>query len=412
SAVDIAPDGTVVLAGSFPGYAPSGVITRVLNDGTSGLVIRADRDGSALRSISRIGTRVNDMEIGADGRIIVCGDFGVAALDAEADTVLWSANPGEGRRCAVGTDGTVAFIANGNAYVYNAVGDALKTWAIGGTTQDDITVDGASGLVLAGGYTQKNVAGQCSGVLKVPYVRAWRYNGQLAWSAYDASAQQAQSASQCADSRVQRLAIGRDGKLYLAGTTDGGNTAFARDPQNIATQLGNRQVKFDKYNDPYNLGPGTYTWFGRYDGAQGQLLLGQFLLTRMDSNKGNSVGPRAISADADGTIYLAGEAYYKLANREAQRVGGLAVGEYEGGEAFVAVFTPDLKLRIRWTPLAGPAPSSAGGSPAVGIAVRDGRAAAALTFAPKSGITRSLITLNALQPAPSGANDGYLVVWK
>lgn len=415
AAIDIAPDGTLVVAGSFPGYTPVGITPLVLDNGTTGTVIRLNSSGTAALSLTRIGAAINDMEIDGDRRIIVCGDFGVAALSIEADAILWRANPGEGRRCAVGADGTVALIANSSAYVYDADGNALKTWSIGGSSQADIAVDGASKTVIASGYTQKDVGGQCAGTLQVAFVRGWNYSGQQKWQSYDWSAQQAQSANVCADTRGERVAIGRDGKLYLAATINGGTGAsiFARDPKAIDQKLdGLHNVTSDPYNNAYNTGSIKMTWFGRYNPIDGSLLKGSSLLTRLSDGKGNSIAPFAISADTDGGVYLAGSTACCLPDRDKLTIGGVGVGTYEGGEGFIAVFSPDLKTRQRWTPLAGPAPASAGGSPAVGIAVRNGNVAATLAFAPKSGANRNLITKNALQPTQAGDKDGYIVVWK
>ncbi len=205
SAVDIGLDGSVIVGGVFPGYTPSGVAPVVLPSATGGAVLRLNSTGTRALSLIRIGGKVNDLEVGVDGAILACGDFGLVQLNAEANAVDWSVNPGEGKRCAVGSDGTTAVIANGNAYVYDADGNALRTWHIGGSAQDDIAVDSAHKLVIASGYTQKNVAGYCSGQLKVPFVKAWNYSGQAAWTSYDASAQQAHAAGQCADSRVRRV---------------------------------------------------------------------------------------------------------------------------------------------------------------------------------------------------------------
>lgn len=410
SAVDIAPDGNVLVAGVFPGYIPAGSPV-VLEGGSTGAVVRLTNDGTQALGITRVGSKINDMEVAANGAIIVCGDFGLAQLSADATEQIWRANPGEGKRCAVGSDGTVAVIANGSAYTYDSKGNALRTWAIGGSSQSDIAVDGASETVVAVGYTQKDVAGACD-QLKSPFARAWNYLGEVRWENYNASAQASNATGQCADSEVVRASMGRDGKLYLAGTSDGGNSVFARDPKDVTQSLGARQVKTDKYNDPFNLsGAKKITWYGRYAPANGQIELGQFLLTRLDDNKGNSIDPRAITAAADGTVYVVGSAYYRLAERDAQNVAGIPVGAYEGGEAYLLVVSPDMKTRLRWTPFAGPKPNKGGASPASAVAVRGQTAAIGITFNPGTG-GRSLITSNALHATPRGNTDGYIAVWE
>ena len=418
SAIDIAPDGSIVLGGTFPGYAPAGITPVALNDGSSGAIIRLNSGGTQVLSLARIGTRVNDIEVGSDGAIIACGDFGIAELKPQGDALAWSANPGEGSRCAVGSDGTVAVIANSNVYLYDASGAALRTWSIGGNAQNDIAVDGASKTVIVGGYTQKDVSGFCQGQLQVAFVRGWNYSGQQTWKSYDWTAQQAEAASVCADTRSERVAIGRDGKLYIAGTINGGTGAsiFARDPRDITKTLGaTSNIANDAYNTAYNTGSIKMTWFGRYNPADGSLEIGSSLLTRLPpdkGNKGNSIVPRAISAASDGTVYLAGDTACCLPNRDKLTVTGAVIGPYEGNEGYIAVFSADLKTRLHWTALAGPAPKTAGSSPAVGIAVRGNSAAAAFSFNQTSSASRSLITANALQPTPSGTSDAYVAVWR
>lgn len=411
NAIDVAPDGGMLVAGVFPSYVPPGVTPVTLEGGSSGGVLRLNDDGTQALGLTRIGAKVNDMEIGANGAVIVCGDFGLAQLSADASQQEWRANPGEGKRCAVGSDGTAVVLANGNVYSYDAHGNAIRTWAVGGSAQSDIAVDGASKTVIAVGYTQKDVAGACD-QLKSPFVRAWDYLGEDRWKDYDWSAQQSNAVGQCADSEMLRASMGRDGKLYLAGTTDGGNSVFARDPKDVVQTLGARQVKTDKYNDPYGLsGAKKITWYGRYTPATGQIELGQFLLTRLDDNKGNSIDPRAITAAADGTVYVVGSAYYRIADRDAQSVAGTPVGEYEGGEAYLLSVSADMKTRLRWTPFAGPRPNKGGGSPAFAVAVRGESAAVGITFNPGTG-GRSLITYEAMHAAPRGGTDGYIAVWK
>jgi hypothetical protein len=412
AAVDIAPDGALVVAGALAnGYTPPGVTPVELLGGGAGAVIRLDPSGRAARSLTRIGGRVSDLEIAPDGMIVVCGDFGVAALGGDAGALRWHAPLGDTRRCAAGSDGTVAALAGDTAYVFDAAGAPLGAWQPGGSAQSDIAVDGASRSAIVAGYTQKNLAGACGGTLQAPFLRSWSYSGAPRWTNYDWSAQQAAAVGLCADSRGLLAAIGRDGRLYLAGYTDGGNSVFTRDPRDITQPLGPRQIKTDRYNDPYGLrGAKALTWYGRFNPADGALERGQFLLTRLDDGSGNSIAPKAITADSGGQVYLAGEQYYQQEQRAARRVGGQPVGSYEGGEGFLLILAPDWSQRLIWTPFAAPG-ASAGGSPASGVAVRGGSAAVVITLNPKSGVNRALVTVQALQPAAGGGTDGWVAAF-
>lgn len=396
TAVDVALDGTLVLGGILPGYTAPVDVTTLLN-GTAGAIVRFDRSGREVLSVTRIGASVNDLEIGPGGMIVVCGDFGIAALDATASELLWSAAPGVGKRCAVGSDGTAALLVGNTAYAYDAEGGALGNWPVAGSTANDIAVDGANEQVIATGFTQ------VSGNLQHPYIRGYSYNGDLRWRSYDFPNQ---VDALTADTRGERIAIGRDGKLYFTGSINGGTgvSVLSRDPKNAASGVGDRTVQTDNYTRPTNVGSVKMLWFGRFNPADGALELGQSVLTRLSSGRGNSIGGEAITADVDGTVYIAGGASAAIANRDQITISGTQIGPYGATDAYVLVVSPDFRQRKHWVAFAGPEGGRGGVN---GIAVRDGAAALAATL--NSG---AFVTRNAVQPAPGGDTDAYLAVWE
>lgn len=404
SAVDVALDGSIVLAGTMSGFNPGNVTPTSLLGGGKGVVVRLDKTGQSVSSVSRIGDTVDDLEIDDTGNIAVCGDFGVAMLNADARAVVWSATPGIGRRCATGRDGTTAVLVEDKVSVYNSTGTPLGNWAIGGSQQNDIAVDSVNALVIATGFTQ------VSGNLQLPFIRAWSYAGDLQWKSYDFSS----APGLGADTRGERIAMGRDGKLYFAGSINGGTgvSVFSRDPKDINVKLDkDRSIVTDKYTNPFNIGSVKMTWFGRFNPADGTLELGQSLLTRRTSDdKGNSIGVEAIAADADGRVYLAGGAACCIKERDSQQVAGVTVGSYESGEGYFFVVSPDFKERLIWTPFAAPG-LSAGGSPATGVGVRDAVVAVGINLNPRDTGQRELITFNALQSTPGTLPEAYAAVW-
>ncbi len=413
-AVDIAPDGTVVFGGVLAaGSNPGGVTPIDLLGGGDGAVVRLDRSGGTVLSIARVGSKVADLEINAQGMIVVCGDFGLAALNATASTVLWN-KPGPASRCAISSDGTVAALVSAAVVTYDGTGTPLGSWNAGSNPRD-IAVDSASKTVIATGWKQDD-GGVCS-VLQVAYIHAYSYAGQLKWRDYDWNKAEAGDANLCADTRGAVVAIGHDGKLYFAGTSAGGTGAsiFARDPHTIGQSLGARAVATDAYNTPSNInGAAPIAWYGRYNPADGTLEQGASLLTRLPAskgNKGNGISIKAITADENGRIFIAGDSACCIENRDARQVAGIGIGPYESGEAYLVVITPDLKQRLIWNTFAGPAPLSAGGSPAVGVGARTGIAAVAITLNLPSSGTRALITHNPLQSAPGTLPDAYVAVW-
>ncbi|MGQ9549513.1 MAG: hypothetical protein ACUVWS_12865 [Roseiflexus sp.] len=399
-----APDGTLVVAGTLPGYTPPGASLFVHPGATNGAVLRLSANGSSALSILRIGGIVRDLDMNTSGDLVVCGDMGVARLSADATSVIWSASPGDATRCAVGADGVVAALVGNTVFVYDQNGALTNNWTATGTSAADLVVDSARSLVIVGGYTQVN------STLQLPWIRAYAYNGSVRWRSYDVSA----APGLGADSRVERLAFGADGKLYVAGSINGGIGAsiFSRDPKDITLALGPRLVKSDEYSDSTNTGSVKIAWFGRFNPEDGSLELAQGLLTRRTSDKkGNSVSIRAIAADERGRVFLAGDAACCIRNRDQQRIAGTPVGPYELGEGYVALVSEDFRQRLVWTPYAGPT-ISGGSSGANALAIRNGNV---LTVAKLNlNKPRSLITVNAFQPAPGGStgSEGYLLLWQ
>lgn len=410
SAVEIAPDNTLLVAGTVS-TTFAGIPVTTLPGGTTGSLLRLDGTTGAPRAQLRIGTTVTDLDIATDGAPLVCGDFGVAAVLPDLSGTRWTAALGNITRCSMGSDGTSAALLGGNVFVHAPDGTLLRSFAVAGSVRNDLVVDGANARVIVTGYSQRDVAGFCSGQLQVAFVRAYTYNGDLSWTAYDQSAAAAGGANLCADTRGERLAIGRDGLLYFAASINGGTGAsiVARDPQDIGLDPGARNVARDDYNRATNVGSVKMTWFGRYNPQTGALLLGSSLLTRLSNSRGNSIVAKTLMADAQGRVYLAGDTACCSEARDTRRVAGQTVGTYEGGEAFLAVLSADMTTRLVWTPFAATG-AKAGGSPAVGVAVRGDRAALVATFAPTPG--RAMITSVGPQTAPGGAADMYVVGWR
>ncbi len=395
--VAIAPDGTIVLAGTLPGYAP--VSPRTLAGGTSGTLVRLTQDGSTVLSVTRLGTALNDVEINSAGALLTCGDLGVARLTTTADRIVWQDDPGTGTRCAIGADGTAAVLVGDTITSYAADGTVLGAWQLAGSRHNDVAVAGAEQLVIATGYTQ--VAGN----LQLPYIRAFQYDGTLAWRSYDFNA----APGLGADSRGERVAIGADGNLYFAGSINGGTGAsvFARDPKDIAVRLGSdRKIETDQYNTPSNVGSVKMTWYGRYNPTDGTLVRGQSLLTRLSSGRGNSISVLGITADARGTLYMVGQTSARIEERDARQVGGVTVGNYSGSEAFFLAVRADMQQRYIWTTFAAPG-ASAGGTPATAVATRNGWVALTATVA-----NGEHITVQPFQPQPDTLPVGYVAAWQ
>lgn len=401
--VDIGLDGTIFVSGMLTGTVPVTHEPTVLLHGERGVIMRLDRSGTRLLSVTRIGSSVNQVSINARGQIVACGDFGVVLLNNTASRIYWHRQPGPGYRCTSAADGAVAVlvgqtggekaVSKGKIFLYAANGVELASWH-GDGWQNDIAIDGAHQLVVTTGYTYLPNVGE------MVSLQAWSYEGKKSWQNYNFKANELARYQVQAGTRGERVSIGRDGMLYFAGTTRGGGTIFGRDPTNIAIAAGDREVSPDQYNSYTGSTSNQITWYGRYNPTNGTLLQGQFVVTRLDTGDTNIIRPGAIMADEYGRVYLAGVACYAIANRGGQSIAGIPVAIYTGCEAFLYIAASDLQQRLVWTVFTAPGTHA---SMAQAVNVRNGVAALGVTLG-----KGALITANALQTVPGNM---YVAVW-
>ncbi|MDG6103930.1 hypothetical protein Daura_23575 [Dactylosporangium aurantiacum] len=394
NAVDIGAGCHIVVGGRFSGV-PGPVTT--LAGGGPGTVVRLDPTGRTVVGVTRVPAVVADLEVRrTTGDIAVATGRGVLVLDAAAATVRWQA-PGPASRVAIGDAGTVAALGGTTVRVFDAAGVVQSTIRLDGRTVNDVAVDDRDDLVVVTGFAQRG--GPCHQV-QIAYVHAYSRRGALRWKAYDFAADGLGDA--CADSRGDRVAVGRDGRLYFAGETAGGNTVFARDSRDIGRAAPN--VAGDKFTSASNTGSAHLTYFARIDVTDGRVTGGSMLLARIDTkgDKGNTITPNAITADAGGNVYLGGVSAYRIADRDRLTMNGKTLAPYAGGDAWVLVTGPDLKKRLLWTVWCD------GGKGEVrGVAASGGVAAVAARVdqAP-------FYTVRPVQPgAAPGTGAGYFATW-
>jgi autotransporter-associated beta strand protein len=423
-AVEIAPDQTVVWAGTLTGQAlevAAGVTATNLLGGGDGAVVRLNRFGTRVLSVTRLGAAIDDMDVNrSNGVIAVAGPFGVAVLSADAGTVLWSAPltttnllgaDENGRRVSIAPDGMVAALDNKNIRLFTAVGALLTNWNIGNHFVNDIVLHGESQTVLLCGFDNKTLPGDnacpfCP--VQVAFLRAFAYDAtqkwqNWAWPGGDLNGNEA-------DSRAYRVTLGRDGMLYLAGESAGGNSIYRYNATNL-TMSGN-QVTFDGYNNAYNTGANHLTYYCRMDPLTGYVLKGQFALARLPNTYGNTIRPRSIAADESGFVYVGGVSAFQIQNRDLNRIGGFPVAIYSGGDPYLLVVRPDFMQRRAWTVFSGPA--GATNPPGNGSWLRGVTAGNGLAAVTARATGQMLTTPNAIQPddfSVTNSPDGYLAVF-
>jgi hypothetical protein len=260
SGVVIGKDGAIVFGGTFIGKSFSSSPISLL-DGTSGRVMRFNSAGTQILSETRIGASVNDLSIGADGRIAVCGDFGYAVLTENGQSALWSDTNGTGNRIDFGEDGSVAVLFGKTLRVYNAAGVKLGEKIIDGTGVHDICVDATRKQVMVTGFVQRATGRSCGSYgncpVQVAFIRTYDYQlTTLRWTAYDwpgAWLDDGDSTHRygnlMADTRGYVITMGADGMLYYAGESAGGNFIYSRDPQDLSKTIS--MPGYDKYSQAY-----------------------------------------------------------------------------------------------------------------------------------------------------------------
>jgi len=443
AAVDIAQDKTIVLAGAAAELSVKGAARAELLGGGEGVIVRLNAEGAKILSITRVGDYVEDMKIGPGGRIAVAGSFGVAVLSPDAAKVLWSDKEiilgtkaaqfsnqtppfREDRytrrlaRVAIGSDGTTASIQNavkkhgsepkrGRLYIWDKEGKRLSDVPLTDYKYpQDVCVDTANRLVIVGGF---NTYAAESRHMKrhpihMPWMAAYAYEGRRKWEAYNFPAKDVYAQNTFADSRVQRLAIGGDGRLYMGGYIHGGDFVWRHDPFDVKKRV-NVDTGFDAFSKAYNMGRGIdMAYFAKFEPATGRILQGQALLTRATEQGGGKpaqIQIQGIDADKNGNLYLSGYAEAFIENRSQKQINGKSVGDYFKPEAFLMVVSHDFKTRKVWTVFSEKAESASWG-----VAQRDGLAALIAEVYEGAMITTS----NALQKKPARTTDGYMVVWE
>ncbi|MFP4298883.1 MAG: DUF4347 domain-containing protein [Spirulinaceae cyanobacterium] len=390
AAVEIAPDNTVLMAGTI---------------NNQGQITRLDGSGQNVLATYTVGSNIADMDVNrVNGNITAIGDSGVTTLKSDG-TVLWSASltgANNTRRVAVAQDGTVAILESNNSYnnkvtVFSAAGAQLGSFSLNSAkSADDIAIDSQNQSVFVAGFRQ--VASD----LQLPLFNSYSYTGNVKWSNYNFSESEAVNKGDTADTRGLRVAMGRDGMLYYAGSLDGGTTVYRRNPQDI-NQNATHNVDIDNYTNTSNSGVGKYGYFARVNPATGETLKGQYVVNRLSSGKGNSFGINAITASETGEVLIGGSSAATVKHRDSLKINGTAVGNYTMGEGAAIAVSSDFTSRELVAVWAGNGTVAASGIN--GVAAANGLRAIAST------VSGSMITVNATQGAIAGGKDAYFSVW-
>ncbi|MEA3366715.1 MAG: hypothetical protein U9R68_01225 [Planctomycetota bacterium] len=369
TAVVVLTDGSILVGGDAEG---------------EGALVRLSAGGRKVLSRRRTDGPVSDMALAADGRVLAVGGFGVVALSPDAQKILWSCTAGaKGARVAAGPNGDAVVLAEKRVTVVGADGKARGTWAVKGGYVEDVACDAERGRIFVTGFDNKR--GHKNPV-QVAFVYAYDATGKRVWKAYGWGGKEVDDRHLMADTRGYRLAMGGDGKLYVAGESAGGNTMWSRQSQDLDEKAD--LVKGDKYQHAYNTSANHITYVGRLDPEAGRSEGGTLLLARLSNNKGNTIRPRALAADARGNIFVGGMSAYGCPISEG------AFGAADPRGAWFCVFDKALTRRYATTFGNGRTAAIALG-PAAVVAVGEA----------KEGV----VPAAAFQKEPGGGTDGWIV---
>jgi hypothetical protein len=451
--VGITTDDKVITAGNFETLQiPSGRQTAVLGAVATakGKLIKLAADGKTIEAVVTLGDRIDDMELRRDpnrsidrDRLVVAGSFGVAVLNPASMKVIWSqpwpkitgdtSSASNTIRASIDSQGQVAAIRGKYVTLWTHQGTFKASQFIDRDAVTDIVMDPLSTrrqLYVVGFANRKNV-NDGNNPVQVPFFYALdTYNLGRLWKLWDydpntlttPATETAKATNNMADGRLYRVVAGMDGTVAVAGESAGGNSVYRWNGIDLATPT---RMVCDAYDNPYNAKSAHIVYYAKIDTnpAAGRVIVGQFAFPRQQSAPGqtgvtNTFRVREGSLDLDqaGNLYLGGQAFSYLPNRDMNRISGVAPGTYNGNSADMALLqvSADMKRRIRFMPLAG---AAAGGGFANAIAVKGDRVAIAGTVRLGYMATGNSLVSTPFNPeyekatGPNDIDDAYLGVF-
>jgi hypothetical protein len=230
--------------------------------------------------------------------------------------------------------------------------------------------------------------------------------------------QMVRTAQLLADTRVTQLVYALDGYLYFTGLSAGGWSIFLTDGRNINSTFADSDL--DYWTTPINIaGAPNLFWYAKANPINGDLLEGQWRLSRLPSGKGNTLDALTASmgVSPNGDMYFGGISACCMPGRDftvenAQttlRVNCKKAGRYVG-DTYILKVDSSFQTTEYWTSLNGPLIQSGGVRKCVGITAAS-QTVVALFQATGNNL---VLTENALQVRLSngtGDEDAYLVVW-
>jgi hypothetical protein len=421
-AIGIVPVTKKIILGGFLTQTQNfGLTPNIIGAATTGAITMLSNTGQSVEKIVRVGSVIDDIEISPNGNIVVIGDGGLFVFDNTLSNVLWSKPLGasaslggtddveRGRRVDVAPNGQIGLLSNKIVYVFGPNGNQISSSTYSDTYIYDIAIDNNSYYIT--GFNQ-STSGPC-GQIQLAFVRGYNSSDSLfKWKSYGYSHDQAgvtalgeysSSGNNCADSRGKRLKISpSDGTLVLAGRSDGGNSVFRWDSNELFKKI--TRVDNDYSSSPTG-GAGQTSYIIKLNSNDGEAQSYVIHTARLTNSTGNTMHIEGLDVDDNGEIYVTGasSAYYQ--DRALQIVDGKAVGTYKSADGYVMQVSSDLTKKRYLTSFGGNLCPTEG----LGIAVYKSMV---VTGGESYDTCSSMLDNNAIQNAnQGGTRDGYFAVF-
>jgi hypothetical protein len=433
-AVGYAPNGNILAGGNFTNLQTTGATNKTLsgvNVTAKGKLLQLAPDGKTVLAHITLGNRIDSLQVNVkQNRVVIGGDFGVVVLDATTLEPIWQ-NPltglaagdgseGQQTRVAINGSGQVAVLRSKTVTVFDNQGAKQASTVVNQDYVNDIAI--GNQVYVVGFSNRKNAK-----PVQVPFLYALDPNNQLKekWSSWNYNPSTLNN--DMADGRLYRVVIGGDGKLAVLGESAGGNSLFRSNGKDVTTKCLTKKAEYslpanskqcrlvstDSYNNPYNTASNHILYYAKLNSDTGEVIAGQFTLGRLPNTKGNTVRAKdgSLAVDSSGNIHIGGISAYGIAERDSNKVAGLAVAPYAGSDMYLLTVSADLEERIRWTPFAKN-PKGGGTLNALAIDPKSGNVALFGSVEFGSMITTDGIALNRFNSETGGVQDAYFAILK
>ncbi|MGB7087163.1 MAG: hypothetical protein WBD47_16505 [Phormidesmis sp.] len=296
------------------------------------------------------------------GVLAIATENKVLRLDAISGEVLSEiALEGVGR-VAIAADGHVGAIAGKTVYLYDANDAEVFSKFRDYTEVTDVEVrscqgDDANSSVYVTSFRNSSFIDleDKRNPVQIARLEALDFSGEVQWSLFSDSAETIKQ--NVADTRLNRVTMGRDGYLYIGGESAGTATIFRwrGQPMSEDEQYGREKPfleRIDEYAQLHNSGAAHLPYYARVHPSEGQLVTSQMSFPRLSNTKANAMRLGDIATGVDGSLYFGGTASASIFNRENLTLNGEPVGGYAGGDRVWMSIAPDFRARNFWTVLA------------------------------------------------------------